>query len=80
MISKLKQLLGMQGFTILKEELLQQPVYMYPGDHLTVSFNDKEVLSQPIDKEMRADRVIIFGVKNELGFSEGFGAIIGKSS
>lgn len=54
------------------------PLYMQPGDTLSVSYKGEEVLTQKIETPVLANRAIIFEIQDEFGFKSGIGAILGE--
>jgi len=71
-------LLESRGFKILRDAQVG-PIHLRLNDTLNVSYNGKLLYSEPIKKKIVCDRVIIFGVENELGFKTGMGCIVGEA-
>ncbi len=67
---------------ILKSNKIQ-PIYMAPGDTITLSYTDADgatttVLEESIEEEISVDTASVFKFTNEFGLSAGIGGVFGK--
>lgn len=61
---------------ILKDEPIA-PIYMRPGDKLSVNWKDEHLVTHDIDTAMIVNHVTIVELQDEHGFKTGLGCFIG---